>query len=151
MSTLDIIISSDIERPECVGSCIAHLASNIFDKDTCDLIKLSVVEAITNCIVHSYGGIAEHKVTIGVCITPEKIKIDVSDSGSSMNPDDFEKIDANFEIDPFDIENLTEGSRGVKIIKATMDESTYYIQDGINHLVMTKYVKPLGEIRHENQ
>lgn len=150
MSTLDIIISSDIERPECVGSCIAHLASNHFDPKTCEFIKLSVVEAITNCIVHSYCGVSEHKITIGVCIAPDKIKIDVSDAGSSMNPADFEKIDANFEIDPFDIENLAEGSRGVKVIKATMDESYYYSQDGINHLVMTKYVKPPDVIPHEN-
>jgi len=139
MRTLDLVIDSCYANIELAGSCIEFLASKTFDNSSCHQIQLCVVEAITNCIEHSYEGENNHKITIRFGIDPTKLIIDIFDTGKGMTPQEFDKISPDFDFDPLDLDLLLEGGRGLKIIKAWMDEAYYYIDGGVNHLSMVKY------------
>jgi serine/threonine-protein kinase RsbW len=123
-----------------VGSCIGALASQQFDEMHAYQVQTCVVEAVTNCIRHSYKGVAGSQVEIHYQTHADKHVIDIVDTGNTMNAQIFLNTSAEFQYDPLDIENLPEGGWGLKLIKAWMDESNYYTQNGVNHFVFVKHL-----------
>jgi serine/threonine-protein kinase RsbW len=100
-------------------------------------IQLCLVEAVTNSIVHSYAGEPGHEVSVVVTLDPDRVRLEVIDRGA---PVPAEKQNPRFsEPDPADLDSLTEGGRGIGLIRALMDEVEFQRQDGQNRLVMTKH------------
>jgi serine/threonine-protein kinase RsbW len=142
MSKLDLVIDSCLENVDLVRSCIGLLSSQIFDDWHCYQIKTCVVEAVTNCIKHSYSGVTGRTVKVSYHMDGVKIVIDVSDTGVAMDPQVFKNISPTFEVDPMNLDNLSEGGRGLKIIKAWTDDANYYSEDGVNHFTLVKFAHP---------
>ena len=140
MSKLNLVIDSRLENIDLVRSCIATLASKLFDDFRCYQIQLCVVEAITNCIIHSYKKAENHSVTVCYRMDETKLVIDIIDTGVAMDPQFFKDVSPVFDLDPMDIANIPESGRGIKVIKAWMDDAYYYSQEGINYLTLVKFV-----------
>jgi len=146
MSKLALVIDSCYEHVNLVGLCVEFLASQRFDESHSYQIQTCVVEAVTNCIEHSYREAKGHTVTIGYQMDEAGITIDISDTGVAMDPRVFMEIPKKFDYDPMDIENLPEGGFGIKVIKMWMDEVRYASEDGRNHLILVKRTRPGGGI-----
>ncbi len=142
MGKLDLAIGSCFEDVNLVGLCIRALTSRLFDKDQCDKIEICVVEVVTNCIKHSYGGRKGHRVYVSYQAYDDRVVIDVADSGIAIDRKIMENEPTDFNIDKSDIENIPEGGMGLKIIRTWMDRVSYDTVDGLNHCVMVKYLNP---------
>ena len=142
MSKIELVIESRYENIDLVGTCIESLSSQLFEEQQCHQIKVCVYEAVTNCIKHGYRGSLGQKVYISYEMNAERIILDISDAGASMDPQLLKDTSTDFQID---LDNPKEGGMGLKIIKSFMDETQYQIKDGMNHLTLVKYAKPLSD------
>lgn len=139
MSKIDFIIDSCYDNIDPLGSCIERLAAELFDEQQSYQIKLTVYEAVTNCIEHGYQGSPEHKVWVTCQLGIDCISLDIADTGIAMDPLQLENTSTSFQVDPDD---LCEGGMGLKIIKLFMDDINYSSRDGLNHFILVKYSKP---------
>lgn len=99
-------------------------------------VQLCLVEAVTNSIVHAYAGAAGHEVAVVVTLETDRVKLEVIDQGSPVPAD---KQNPEFsEPDPTDLDSLTEGGRGIYLIRALMDEVEFQRHGRENTLVMIK-------------
>ncbi|MCE5340468.1 MAG: ATP-binding protein [Planctomycetaceae bacterium] len=112
-----------------------------YSDDDTFAVHLSLEEAVVNAVKHGNRADCSKNVTIEYDITPEKIRITVTDEGGGFEPGDV--------ADPRAGENIYKtGGRGVLLIKSYMD-SIEYNQSG-NSITMTKINGKLpkqGEIR----
>ena len=145
MGTLVLVIERCLKNIDLAGSCIGHLVSQQSNELHGYQMQTCAVEAITNCVRHSYRDMAEWKVEIHYQIHADKIIIDIADTGCAMDPHIFENASADFNYNPMDTENLPEGGWGLKLIKAWMDESDYYSENGVNHFRLVKHVPPADD------
>lgn len=94
-------------------------------------IQLAIHEACTNIIRHAYankpGGKIEATFTLET--TPQRLIVELADTGQSFNPADVPDPDLN---------GLPEGGLGLYLIRALMDEITYYPQPGNNRWRLVK-------------
>ena len=138
MGKIDLVIESNYQNVDLIGACVESLSSEYFSDQQCFQIKLSVYEAVTNCIKHSYKGSSEHKVYVSYQIETDKIIVDIADYGIAMDPQLLQDTPSYFDIDQ---ENPQEGGMGLKIIKLSMDEISYHTKNDMNHFTMVKYIK----------
>jgi len=102
----------------------------------CYQMEVSVVEAVTNVIKHSYGGESGHDVEVVVKLQKEQVVIEVTDTGKPLAESDIRITrDARAQ---FDFDRLSDGGRGLFIMGSYMDEMGYHIEDGRNTLTLVK-------------
>lgn len=140
MSKISLTIDSCFDDVRLVSSCVRSLAAGMFDDFQTYQIEVCLEEALTNCIKHSYQGMLGREVKATLQIDADRLAIDIADTGVGMDPDCFSCVLPEFEIDPSG--DIPEGSRGLKIIKAWMDEAHYWNEGGVNHLLMVKRPSP---------
>ncbi len=138
MGKIDLVIESYYQNADLIGTCVESLSSEYFTDQQCFQIKLSVYEAVTNCIKHSYKGSSEHKVYVSYQFETDKILVDIADNGIAMDPQLLQDTSSYFEVD---LENPQEGGMGLKIIKLSMDEISYHTKNDMNHFTLVKYIK----------
>ena len=138
MGKIDLVIESNYQNVDLIGACVESLSSEYFSDQQCFQIKLSVYEAVTNCIKHSYKGSSEYKVYVSYQIETDRIILDISDYGIAMDPQLLQDTPSYFDIDQ---ENPQEGGMGLKIIKLSMDEISYHTENDMNHFTLIKYIK----------
>jgi len=142
MGKIELVIESRYENIDLIGTCIESLSSELFDEEQCHQIKVCVYEAVTNCVKHGYKGESGYKVSVTYQMFADRIVLDIADSGIAMDPKILQDTSTNnFQIDPG---NPHEGGMGLKIIKLFMDDVSYESYEGINHLMLIKYFKPLS-------
>ncbi len=141
-----LVIDSDLEQVFLVGMAINKLCSLIPLSDTdSDQIELCVVEAVNNCIEHAYGNEKGQEVEITLTLHPDRLVIDVCDTGKSMEQELVERKDVSaLEIDPSELNSIAETGRGLPIIKMIMDSVTYKTESGRNCLTLLKNTSVFG-------
>jgi serine/threonine-protein kinase RsbW len=140
MSKIHLTIDSSLENIDMVRTCVGAMAVKLFDELQCYQIELCVVEAVTNCIVHSYKNFENKTVTVSYRMDETKAVIDIIDSGFAMDTRFFQDVSPVFALDLIDLDNIPENGRGLKVIKAWMDEAYYYSEDGVNHMTLVKFI-----------
>ena len=104
------------------------------DADAIDAVELCVVEAVNNAVEHAYGDGLGNVVEVDVSVGPAALRIAVRDCGRAM---DWSAACARADAYAADI--LTDGGRGIFIIRSLMDEVSYDSADGWNVLTMVKH------------
>ncbi|RLA92193.1 MAG: hypothetical protein DRG25_06680 [Deltaproteobacteria bacterium] len=137
---IKFIIDSDMENVPLVGMVVNKLSSLIpLTNIETYQIELCTVEAVTNCIKHAYGGRSGNEIEIIFSIYPERIIIEVYDTGKLMEKDFLSRKDLSTpKIDPHDLSTISEGGMGLEIIKKIMDEVKYQRVKEKNCLIMIK-------------
>jgi len=140
LKSVKFIIDSDIENVPLIGMAVNKLCLSVsFSTIDSFNIELCVVEAVTNCIRHSYGEKAGSEVKVVFAVTQEDIVLDICDTGPPMHPDILNKAVIKCpEGGDDDIESIAEGGRGLGIMKEIMDSVTYRSEKGENCLTMIK-------------
>jgi serine/threonine-protein kinase RsbW len=101
-------------------------------------LELAVDEACANVIEHAYGMDNSKEVKVRALLDPDKIQIEIVDTGSSFDPGGVRQLN---------IEELVaqrkNGGLGLRLIKTIMDDVHYQIIPGEkNELRMIKRLKP---------
>jgi serine/threonine-protein kinase RsbW len=93
-------------------------------------VHLAVDEALTNAILHGNGCDSAKHVRFRGSVSPEKVRIEITDEGPGFNP---EKLP-----DPTDAKHLhCPGGRGVLLMRAFMSNVEFL--DRGNHVVLEKF------------
>ena len=139
MCKLQLVIDSCYRDIELVGVCVRALSAELFEAAHRDQIEVCVVEAVTNCIKHSYGGAGGHAVRITWQQEPGRVSIGIEDFGAAMPAQLLQNQSTAFDFDKDDIAHLPESGMGLAVIKSWMDEVSYDSRDGANRLLLVKH------------
>lgn len=136
--TIKLTILSKLEYVELIGSSINSLCmffncDNLIAYD----IEQCCVEAINNCIEHSYKYDLSKDVEVVFSFEKDTIELNIIDNGIALES---LKKDTSMDFDPEDIENLPEGGMGLILINQIMDNVSYKSENGFNKLTMIKKV-----------
>jgi anti-sigma regulatory factor (Ser/Thr protein kinase) len=104
----------------------------------CDLLELCVVEALTNSIVHAYGGASGHEVRLQVSLFEDRIELRVIDLGTPMPPGLLEREEPEVPEDPLE---LPESGRGLFILRGFCDTVDYVSDARGNVLTLVKRLR----------
>ncbi len=135
-------IESELQHVSLIGICTKQLARSFgFDNHQSGKIELSVVEAVNNVIIHSYENQPGFMVSIEFQFIEEMLHIVICDEGRGMK---------NFKIPrtqgiPDSVALLSEGGRGIMIIKRSMDFMEYKRKNKKNYFILRKKLKPSGK------
>lgn len=101
---------------------------------------LAVDEALANVILHSCGNRSGVMIDISIAADDEKVQVTLRNKGSYFDPATFPRPDIETHL-----RNGTRPSLGIHLMKKILDDMQYSHNDGLNELVLTKYViKPAG-------
>lgn len=111
-----LTLESDLKSVEIVETTAEAYARDAgFDEDTTSNISMVSREAAVNAVLHGNKRDASKHVIAVFEITPEQLRISISDEGGGVNPDTIP--------DPLAAENVLRPSgRGVFLMRAYMDE-----------------------------
>jgi len=139
MTGITLVIESTLNNVRLIGLTVNKLCSNYFQESDVCSIELSVVEAITNIVKHSYPDSSAGKIKASLDFEHDVLRIQISDSGISIDKDSIDITGGNaFDYDPNDQENLPEGGLGLALINNCMDDITYETKNGINTMTLIK-------------
>jgi len=130
-----MVINSDLRDVYLVGLLIETLCSLVhLPGDQAFWIKLCVVEAVNNSIIHAYDKVAGNEVEVLFSLYSGSLVFKVCDTGKTMPAHclDTRMPEEN---------DVLPGSLGIPIIREIMDEIRYEVRDGKNCLIMIKKLK----------
>ena len=135
-------IESNLKNVFLIGLAINKISSYIgLNELESYRLELCVVEAVNNAIIHAYDKEAGNKVEVVFNIYPDRLVLDVCDTGKPMQGNLLEQKDIlSLEFESDDLDNIPEGGRGLAIMKEIMDSMDYKTEDGKNCLTMTKKI-----------
>ena len=137
MNRISLTITSHLENSRLVGLCVREVACRAFNEEAQAEIELAVVETVNNCIEHACAGSDKHQITIEFLLSDDRLSIEIIDQGQAIEPEWLNHLNAHF--DDADLDNLSEGGRGLKIVKSCMDEVSYQNTEERNRWLLIKY------------
>ncbi|MEM7051609.1 MAG: ATP-binding protein [Acidobacteriota bacterium] len=144
---IELLIESQLDNIPLLAASVNHICNYVGMNEMQRFeVELCTVEAVTNAVVHAYGGEAGHRVCVDVEAGPEELRICIRDRGRPM-PAEARQVPQELEVDPEDIENLPERGRGLFLIHRLMDEVEVSSDATGNQLVLVKRlrrVEPAG-------
>jgi serine/threonine-protein kinase RsbW len=131
---LTLRIDSRLEHVALVGVAVRAICAAIplADEEAAS-VELCVVEAVNNAVEHAYGEQAGYPIEIELALAADVLRIEVRDRGRSM---DWATACAN--ADAYAADALSDGGRGIFIIRSLMDRVSYRAGRGWNALAMRK-------------
>lgn len=99
-------------------------------------VKTAVSEAVTNCIVHAYGGKQEGEIEINCSLTSDTLDVEIIDFGKGIS-------DITQAMQPF-YTTVSTGERsgmGFTVMQAFCDNVTVSSKSGLTSVKLTKKVQ----------
>jgi len=134
-SALTLSIDSSFDHVFLVGLVVRQIAlfAGLSPEDS-SRVELCAVEAVNNAIQHAYEGRPGGVVEVHVRLEPTALHLEVRDRGRPMDPQRLEVAEL-----PFDERTLLdESGRGLRILRAAMDEVSYHSAPAGNCLRLSK-------------
>lgn len=95
---------------------------------------LAIEEAVVNIITHAFDGVAPpHRVALSLAITPDLLRIELSDNGRAFDPASAAAPDLTSPL-----ADREPGGLGLHLIRTMMDRVEYRREAGENRLVLEK-------------
>ena len=127
-------IPSRTDNLEIIRDFIIGIAKKFgFDDDGINEIELAVDEACANVIKHAYNYDENKKIDITVETNSSKLTITISDQGRGFDPGRLESPEQR-------LQKHARGGLGIALIKKVMDEVSFDLHPGSNHVKMVKYI-----------
>jgi len=102
-------------------------------------VNLALDEVLTNVISYAYPEGGAQTITVRVAREPERLVIEVEDSGRGFDPLTVPTPDVSRPLD-----ERPAGGLGVFLVRTVMDDLEYHRQDGKNVLIMRKRLAEAG-------
>jgi serine/threonine-protein kinase RsbW len=101
-------------------------------------LELAVSEAVTNSIEHAYEWDESQDILVKMNPLNDHIEVDILDHGIPVPVNLFNDLDDNFEDPDDELALLAENGRGLKIIRALVDDIRIEHVNGWNSLRLQK-------------
>jgi serine/threonine-protein kinase RsbW len=145
---LSFAIDSDLGNVSLVAVAVNRVCVQLgLDDLSAGQVELCIAEAATNAIRHAYHDERGHTVAIALAAGADQLRIEVSDSGTSMGAEQEQRLvhgTKAIELPASHRSSLPEGGRGLQIIHDLMDEVSYVRGGNFNRLTMTKQLLRSG-------
>ena len=115
---------------DCVGECASTMGFS--DREVLR-IQVAVDEACANVIKHAYNYDENKKIDITVETNSSKLTITISEQGRGFDPGKLESPEQR-------LQKHARGGLGIALIKKVMDEVSFDLHPGSNHVKMVKYI-----------
>ena len=140
---IKLIIESELDDVPLVGIAINRFCSYAaFSETDAFNMELCVIEAVTNCIKHAYGGKTGREVTITFTLSEREAVFEICDKGKSMDPERLKNANlAHSQAEREPIDALSESGRGLGIMKKIMDHVEYRSENDLNCLILRKKIR----------
>ena len=137
-----LIIESDIHHIPLVGMAVSRFTESLLPVQVDPFqIEICTVEAVTNSIKHACGVGSSREVEVIFALSDDALTISICDEGTPLDRAVLQNKGSQcFDFDPDRLESLSEGGRGLAIIKAIMDDVSYETCNGKNCLTMKKWL-----------
>jgi serine/threonine-protein kinase RsbW len=144
MSAIRLAIDSNLSDVSLVAVAINQICVHIgMDEIQASQVELCIAEAATNAIRHAYHSKRGQTVSITISTDVDRMQIEVCDWGTPMPAEQINRLIHGGEIveaDGADRTLLKEGGRGLQIIHNLMDEVSYFREESLNRMQLTKYI-----------
>ena len=100
-------------------------------------IELAVDEAVTNSILHGYGGTETGTITLIIQVHADRVDVEIEDQGVPFDPTAFKPV-----VHDGDIAERVPGGLGIVLIRNVMDTITYRREKESNVLHLEKRIAP---------
>lgn len=132
-----IIISSNTKNLAQVRNFVVNsLSEAAINPKIIDQIVLSVDEACTNIIKHTYKFEDGHNIEIFILINNDSIRISIIYSGSAFDPNSRDVPDMNEYFRKYKV-----GGLGIPLIKKFIDKIEYtHTDNNLNNLTLIKFL-----------
>lgn len=84
-----------------------------FDADGVSAIELALTEALSNVIVHAYGGRPDGEIGLTITVDDSVLRLEVLDNGRPFDPEGYS---------PPDLSEPGRGGYGIMLIETLMDD-----------------------------
>jgi serine/threonine-protein kinase RsbW len=138
-ASISLIVDSRYPNVGLAGAAVNRICAGAgLPELECYHVELSVVEAVTNSIKHSYAGKPGHKVQVDIRVDEADVSFEVSDTG--IPRPETVGIPRALEFDPKNLDTVPVGGMGLFIMHQVMDEVSYERKDGRNVTILRKYL-----------
>ncbi len=129
----ELAVPARFENLALIGEFIAGVARRAgFDERGVFNLQLACDEACTNVIEHAYGG-GPGQIRIAVTVHPDRIQIEVHDTGRPFDPNAVRMPDLEAPL-----ERRETGGLGLHFMRSIMDEVRFEFGESGNRLTMVK-------------
>ncbi|EFK09097.1 ATPase/histidine kinase/DNA gyrase B/HSP90 domain protein [delta proteobacterium NaphS2] len=139
---IKLTIESNLDDVPLVGIAVNRFCvyASLSETDAFN-VELCVVEAVTNSIKHAYDERGGREITIIFSLFESEVVFEICDTGRSMDPEKLKKADlSHCPVDKDLIETISEGGRGLGIMKKIMDHIEYRSENETNCLILKKKI-----------
>jgi anti-sigma regulatory factor (Ser/Thr protein kinase) len=128
-----ITISSDPRLLQVLRAMVGYIAQRAGLAATdAENLAMAVDEAASNVIRHTYGSCSEATLALEIRTYPDRLELDLEDSGPRVQPDTFQARD---------LEDVRPGGLGTYFIKCFVDACSYDQSfSGGNRLRLVKHL-----------
>ena len=145
MKNLTLEIESELNHISLLAVAIHAICVHAgLDRNEASQVELSLVEAVTNSIIHAYHGDPDQRVVVILALDKEHLRFDLYDTGTTMQVEQVDRLVRGRginESESLDLASIPESGRGLEIIHRTMDEIVYRREGDRNHLQLTRYLR----------
>jgi serine/threonine-protein kinase RsbW len=103
-------------------------------------VKVCIVEAVNNAIIHAYGRQGGHPVEVEVELLADRVVCRIADFGKPMSEGAWRQK-PRLDYCPKDVAGLPEGGMGLYIMHQVMDRVEYASEGGRNVLALTRLAR----------
>lgn len=125
-----IWIERDLVEVSRASEAVTSWLEEVLSQEQAEAVDLALTEALTNTIRH---GTAQSATQIGIYVQtgPDFVAVEIADSSPPMPQYLLDEAGADkLEIDPENLDSLSEGGRGLSLIAMLMDEVAYVRVNG---------------------
>jgi len=134
---LNVYFDGHLDNLRSVSSLVERVCRRLkLDDTTSYHVELAVVEAVTNCIRHAFGGEDTRPMHVGAHVKGDNLLISVTDRGQPA-----ELAFSQGDDDRVIPDELEEGGRGLFLISSLMDRVEHRCDSRGNTLLMTKALR----------
>ncbi|MDG3039784.1 ATP-binding protein [Roseicyclus marinus] len=137
-----ILVERDLSAVAHAACIVRDFAQSHLDELLAGDVELAVVETLTNAIKHGQvHNRDDNDILITLKLDGPDLVVDIFDHAPLVPPDSFDRIAADhLDMDPANLDSLTESGRGLALILLSMDEVTLHADDALFRLHMRKRI-----------
>ncbi|WP_420473274.1 ATP-binding protein [Noviherbaspirillum sp. ST9] len=130
---------AELDNVSATAEALRAFMSRSLPEEACNAIELGIVEALTNIVMHGYGGLEPGAVELSFEQSADAAIVEIIDAGRPIPMPALGSAGlGKFDFDPADISQLPEGGMGLSIIRTVFDAVQYESSDGVNRLTLAK-------------
>ncbi|MEN9629748.1 MAG: hypothetical protein RJA10_2975 [Pseudomonadota bacterium] len=138
---LELDLDATFEAVSAAGRRLVPLLEQAFGEERGAVLRLGIVEAMTNVVEHGCAGREGGRLHLRVVSGPSQWCFTLTDNGRPIPDEAFRGADGTvFDFDPESRDQLPEGGMGLSLIRMAFDRVDYEVAATGNRLLLSTHL-----------